>query len=318
MSKKAQDVVNEDIMQPTTALHKVRYTRGRRSLNSDVVLVELPLQIRLLWTDNNEQLSRIFSITMRTPGDDKHLIIGLLLAEGVISNVKQIKDIYPDPANEDQAAVAHKSIPANNDAQENSAQANLWEVRLANTVTPNLPTLERYQITYSSCGLCGATSLKSLELKNPPRLNDKEHWLNPENVHNMPNLMREKQDLFTQTGAAHAAGLFDETGQLVDLKEDVGRHNALDKLIGALALSQPEQARCLCIVVSGRISFELVQKTIMAGIAVMIAVGAPSDLAIKAAKRFGLTLIGYTNAESFNVYHGEWRLQTLEEVCQKT
>jgi FdhD protein len=129
--------------------------------------------------------------------------------------------------------------------------------------------------------------------------------------------MRMAQAQFVQTGGSHAAALFDQQGQLVDIKEDIGRHNALDKLLGACLVQQNFHDDHHSVLVSGRISFEIVQKTVMAGIAVLIAVGAPSELAILAAKRFNLTLIGFTKKNGFNLYHGDWRLMPLEEVCQK-
>ncbi|MBL4940838.1 MAG: formate dehydrogenase accessory sulfurtransferase FdhD [Colwellia sp.] len=265
----------------------------------DEVIVEQPLQIRLLWHDGRQQCSQVFSITMRTPGNDELLILGLLYSEGVISAV---------------ADIAHITIETNENSTDTRADQNLWEVRLNNGVMPKLAALERYQITYSSCGLCGSTSLKSLELKNPPSLNHTKlinAWLNTSDVVFLPKLMREKQQMFAQTGGVHGAALFyydQKTPQLFAIGEDIGRHNALDKVIGAYIKTATKNN--LIVVVSGRISFEIVQKTIMAGISVLIGVGAPSDLAIKAAQRFDLTLIGFASSQSFNVYCGDWRIKT--------
>ena len=243
---------------------------------------------------------------MRTPGNDENLIIGLLISEGVIKSYDDINGISLEQSQE------------GDDQAQDLEQANLWEVRLSDGIVPQLDSLERYQVTYSSCGLCGTTSLKSLEFKNPIKLCQEKSWLSIEHIGLMPESMRNQQLLFSSTGGSHAAALFDQYGQFISLFEDIGRHNALDKLFGHLTIQRHKKVPLalmskMAVVVSGRISFEIVQKTVMAGIPVLIAVGAPSDLAIQAAKRFDLTLIGFASPESFNLYCGEWRLHSLEE-----
>lgn len=291
----------------TTELSKFRYHATSRVLESDHVIVEQPLQIRLLWqeADNTDYLSQVFSITMRTPGNDRALITGLLLSEGVIKSNHQLESILPEIDDENVSSASNAKFD------------NQWEVKLNAGVIPDIKSLERFQITYSSCGLCGSTSLKSLELKNPPSLNDAKHWLSFATVCAMPEHMRVQQSQFVQTGGSHAAALFNEAGEVIDIKEDIGRHNALDKLLGARLMQSDISLSQHCVLVSGRISFEIVQKTVMAGIPVLIAVGAPSELAVLAAKRFNLTLIGFTSKSGFNLYHGDWRLLPLEEACQK-
>jgi FdhD protein len=303
MNKSAQSIVEYSTKQitehSTASVKKVVIRKNHRHLVSDSVIVEQPLQITIVWLNNqNEQQleqSQIFSITMRTPGNDRQLILGLLMSEGVIDSYSDIADI-------------------SSNATENNT--NLWEVTLSEGVVPELSSLERYQVTYSSCGLCGTTSLKSLELKNPPILSEQKHVLAITDILQMPNIMRTHQSLFTVTGGSHAAGLF-KGSHLLDVREDIGRHNAVDKLFGALLESRhydiDKNTEHLTCLVSSRVSFEIVQKTVMAGIAILIAIGAPSDLAIQAAKRFNLTLIGFTSEDGFNVYHGEWRLLPLEE-----
>jgi len=270
---------------------KLYYKNGNRQLLSDVVIIEQPLQIRLYWLNNTVVQQQIFSITMRTPGDDAVLILGLLLSEGIINSNEQIDSITGE-------------------AEDNTG--NLWEVKLRAGHIPNISSLERYQVTYSSCGLCGTTSLKSLELKNPPILNDIKHWLLPSDICQMPTLMKAQQNIFQQSGGCHAAALFGQQGEFLSLYEDIGRHNAVDKLLGAKLQSDFEHSLPFCLVVSGRVSFEIVQKAVMSGICVLIAVGAPSDLAIIAAKRFDLTLIGFASKNTFNLYHGEWRISPTE------
>jgi FdhD protein len=303
MNKSAQTIIEYSAQQTTglstASVKKVVIKNKHRHLDNDTVIIEQPLQITIIWyvnqDENQSEHSQVFSITMRTPGNDRQLILGLLMSEGVI-------DSYNDIAN-----ISANTAEGNN---------NLWEVTLSESVVPKLSSLERYQMTYSSCGLCGTTSLKSLELKNPPILNEQKHVLVIDDVLLMPNMMRKQQSLFKVTGGSHAAALFDGN-ILIDVREDIGRHNAVDKLFGALLESRccklNKTTQHLVCLVSSRVSFEIVQKTVMAGVAILIAVGAPSDLAIQAAKRFNLTLIGFTSEVGFNVYHGEWRLLPLEK-----
>lgn len=315
MSKSAQKVADIKSIQAIIQANKIIYVNGCRQVSCDQILVEQPLQIKLFWDENSICLSRVFSITMRTPGNDKQLILGLLLSEGVIRFYDDIVTIIPEYGDK---------------KNEGQKESNLWEVKLKKGIVPELALLDKYQMTYSSCGLCGTTSIKSLELKNPPLLNQQKHWLNIDKISVMPDIMRDHQHLFKSTGGSHAAALFDENSQLIDIHEDIGRHNALDKLLGAQLERQAHNSNVQknnlevkstlnCVVVSSRISFEIVQKTIMSGIPILIAVGAPSDLSILVAQRFDLTLIGFVSSNSFNIYHGEWRLQSQsqESLCQK-
>ncbi|NQZ82752.1 MAG: formate dehydrogenase accessory sulfurtransferase FdhD [Colwellia sp.] len=292
MKKNSKNNINNNDNPSKVNRHKFRYQNGTRELLTDEVIVEQPLQIRLSWFDGIIVKNQVFSITMRTPGDDEVLIIGLLLSEGVITCFDQIENI---------------SCEEKEDAID---QSNLWEVQLIKGYHPKISSLERYLVTYSSCGLCGTTSLKSLEFKSPPLLNTETNWLSTETICNMPETMKKQQQIFKSTGGCHAAALFDQQGKLLALYEDIGRHNALDKVLGSKLQKEDTISKKYCLVVSGRLSFELVQKSIMSGICVLIAVGAPSDLAILAAKRFDLTLIGFVANSAFNLYHGEWRLQS--------
>ena len=276
-----------------------------RKVSKDIVIVEQPLQVTLSWFENKVIQERIFAITMRTPGNDKVLILGLLSSEGVINSLNDIECITVD------------SDEKNN---------NQWLVQLTAGFIPELASLERYQITYSSCGLCGSTSLNALELKNPMQLTQLEQKFNfsAQQVRYLSNEMSKQQGLFSQTGGVHGAALFDQQASLLRIFEDIGRHNAVDKVIGDYLLgatkincttpdytklNYPKKANeLLILLVSGRISFEIVQKTIMAGFSILVGVGAPSDLAIQAAQRFDLTLIGFASERGFNVYHGDWRL----------
>ena len=287
MDKKDKSVANEN---------RVIYTSSSRRVATDVVLTEQPLLIRLNWQTESINESKIFTITMRTIGDEKYLIMGLLLSEGVIRDIQDVVSIIQDESDD-------------------VSSLNSWEATLSDRCIPNFETIERFQPKYSSCGICGTTSIKSLEVKSPPKLNERKHWLSKTLIFSLSESMKKAQKLFHQTGGSHASGCFNENGELIAIKEDIVRHNAMDKLIGELFYKEmiPVQNESLIIVLSGRISFELVQKAVMAGISVIIAIGSPSDLAISTAKRFNLTLIGFVTSSSFNLYHGEWRIEKEKE-----
>jgi FdhD protein len=274
-------------------------TKLIRKTSVDTVIVEQPLQITLSWLEQGIVKNKVFTITMRTPGHDYFLIIGLLHSEGVI---KQLNDV--------------KSIKIESEDVTGEGKYNEWLVMFTTGFIPDLSSLDRYMISYSSCGLCGTTSLKTLQLKTEINLSYTEHknTLATQSILSLSDKMRSRQGLFDQTGGVHGAALFarqlDEEIAIQQLYEDIGRHNAVDKVIGALLASDEacEAAALWILLVSGRISFEIVQKAIMAGISVLVGVGSPSDLAIQAAKQFDLTLIGFVSNKGFNVYHGDWRL----------
>lgn len=268
-----------------------------RKVSQDRVIIEQPLKINLAWQEQGKIKNTVFTITMRTPGHDNLLIVGLLVSEGIINDTDDLDFI--------------KSI-----SEELNSEGfnNEWLVQCNHGFIPDLANLERFMISYSSCGLCGSTSLKKLRLKTKVNLTSKFHKnsLSVNSLFGLPKLMRQHQVLFANTGGVHSAALFNDLLALQFVYEDIGRHNAVDKVTGALITStEPIRAGDLHIlVVSSRISFEIVQKTVMAGIQVLAGVGAPSDLAIKAAQQFDLTLIGFLNEQGCNVYHGDWRLNS--------
>ncbi|XQW86558.1 formate dehydrogenase accessory sulfurtransferase FdhD [Thalassotalea piscium] len=281
--------MKQQIKQVTKQVH----TLQSHVVDSDVVINEQPLQINLVFVANNNEVtpeSLTYTVTMRTPGDEKAHIIGMLLSDSVITQLDDVVSITFED-NDDQPQ-------------------NIWDVELVSECKKNIKALTKYQPTYSSCGLCGTTSLKSLELKELTPLSSKRNWLEKQLVFDAERLLFNEQILQRATGGAHCAALFDQQGNMIALKEDIGRHNALDKLIGQLALNAiPTKNACTYAVISSRVSFEMVQKILVAGIPVLIALGAPSALALQAAKRFNLTLIAFLKAETFNIYHGEWRLK---------
>jgi FdhD protein len=239
----------------------------------DLVAVEEPLQIRLG--------DRDFAITMRTPGQDRELAAGFLFTEGVIESPQKIRSITSD----DRGAVTVELAPG-------------VEVHFA---------ARNFYVT-SSCGVCGKASidgLKSAHCTSPPHRIPK---VAASVIPQLPDKLRQSQPVFSHTGGLHGAGLFNAAGDLLAVREDVGRHNAVDKLIGAMFLEGKTPLHENILMLSGRISFELVQKALMAGIPIVAAVGAPSSLAIETALHFGMTLIGFLRGPRFNVYSGHERL----------
>ena len=259
----------------------MKQTAGQRRRRSDVVATEEPLEIRV------EADGRVYpvSITMRTPGHDFELAAGFLWSEGVIRNRKAIERI---------SYCTSGRQPQN---------YNLVTVHLR----PNVPfdplRLSRHVYTTSSCGICGKASLEQIRVVNPPLLAGKPK-LSDGFFLKLPEKMRSQQATFASTGGLHAAALFDAAGNLVALREDVGRHNAMDKLVGTLLLSDRLPATDAVVLVSGRASFELVQKALMAGIPVLVALSAPSSLAIDLAREFGMTLVGFLRDGGYNIYVG--------------
>ncbi len=251
-----------------------------RPWNKDTVATEEPLLIELAWTINKEVTVKNLLMTMRTPGFDRELITGLVWAERFVC----IEDI--DAITE--------------------VETNRWQIRLNENVKPDLTQMERLFTAVSSCGVCGKAQLQSTELKNPPLIGTDKTQIRSNQVLLLSNVAQQKQSGFIETGGMHASASFTPEGQLEALCEDVGRHKALDKLVGHQLQSKQLPGKGRILWVSGRTSFELVQKAIMAGFPIMVAVGAPSHLAINMAQRFGVTLIGFCRNQSFNIYtHAE-------------
>lgn len=266
-----------------------------RQVSADMVIIEQPLKINLAWQEQGETKNTVFTITMRTPGHDRLLIVGLLVSEGVINGTDDVE-----------------FIESNSEDLDSEGYNNEWLVQCTYNFIPDLANIERFMLSYSSCGLCGSTSLKKLRLKKQSNFTSILHkrMVAVNSLLGLPKLMKQHQVLFTNTGGVHSAALFNHKLALQHVYEDIGRHNAVDKVTGAmLTMGKPSKTDDLQIlVVSSRISFEIIQKTVMAGIQVLAGVGAPSDLAIKAAQQFDLTLIGFLNEQGCNVYHGNWRL----------
>jgi FdhD protein len=244
----------------------------------DHLATEEPLEIRLAWGDSRSTVA----VTMRTPGADAELAAGFLFAEGVIASAERIRGIT-------------------------TVDTNILEVELTDGPEPSLMSLDRHVFATSACGVCGKAGLETLRIRVPAPL-PPGPVVAPELIRALPERLRAGQGLFDATGGLHAAALFDTAGTLLAVREDVGRHNALDKLIGwALNQGLPPLSRHL-VMVSGRSSFEILQKSLVAGVGIVCAVSAPSSLAVELAERFGVTLIGFLRGDRFNIYSGAERI----------
>jgi FdhD protein len=253
----------------------------------DELATEEPLEIRLLWRGER----RTVAVTMRTPGHDAELALGFLFAEGILERREHVLSV--DHCSEPDAA---------------GACSNIIHVELSEDAPePRLGTLDRHFFATSACGVCGKVGLDRLEVRVSGPLPEGPR-VSPEMLRSLPARLRESQGLFEATGGLHAAALFDAAGGLLAVREDVGRHNALDKLLGWTFLEGRLPLHDHLVLVSGRSSYEILQKCLVAGVPLVCAVSAPSSLAVELAERFGVTLIGFLRGDRFNVYSGAERI----------
>jgi FdhD protein len=267
-----------------------RIRAGSRSSGDDVLAAEEPLEIRIEHGPRGARRRRSVSVTMRTPGADVVLAVGFLFAEGIIHEADDVARA---------ASCGPPSGPL--------GIRNVVRVELAPTVRVDEKRLSRSFVSNSACGLCGKSSLEGLP--PVPRTARRAPLIIQEAlIHTLPDALRRTQAVFDRTGGLHAAALFDATGELLDVHEDVGRHNAVDKLIGAQLLARATPLSTRLMLVSGRAGYELVQKALVAGIPVLAAVGAPSSLAARLALEAGMTLIGFVRDGRFNIYSGAHRV----------
>jgi FdhD protein len=257
---------------------------------SDALAIEEPLELRLEFGPKNNRQTQNISVTMRTPGNDKELALGFLFTEGIITQQKEV------------AQIAHSFI-ACAENKENTIQVSLHEDTI-----PNLRNTERNFYTTSSCGVCGKGSINAIRTVSAYQDQQDDNFINAAILHELPTILSKHQDVFADTGGLHASALFMPNGELLLVREDVGRHNALDKLIGAAINNNWLPLTKNILLLSGRASFELVQKAAMAGITVIAAVGAPSSLAVELANEFNITLIGFLRNERFNIYTAAHRI----------
>jgi FdhD protein len=253
-------------------------------MQPDVLAVEEPLEIRLGYDAGGRRAHSAVSVTMRTPGNDVELAVGFLFTEGIVARPDQVADSH------------------------GCDRANVVRVDLRPGTPVDLARLERHFYTSSSCGVCGKASLEAVRVATAHRAVEGRPVVEARVIRRLPEVLRAAQTVFNRTGGLHASALFDARGELLSLREDVGRHNALDKLIGAEFLAGRTPLVDNVLLVSGRASFELVQKAAVAGIPILAAVGAPSSLAVRLAQEHGLTLIGFVRDKHFNIYTGAERI----------
>ncbi|MGI4750889.1 MAG: formate dehydrogenase accessory sulfurtransferase FdhD [Janthinobacterium lividum] len=270
-----------------TPLNIIKVDEHSSVNTEDFLAAEEPLEIRLGYGSAQNRVQKSISVTMRTPGNDFELAIGFLFTEGIIENNGQV------------ASIKHC----------NGLNENVVRVELIDDLELDMSKLERNFYTTSSCGVCGKSSIDAVKTvcRLPEVFSDKLRF-SSEIIYRLPDLLRQKQSIFDHTGGLHGCALFDQSGNLLLAREDVGRHNALDKLIGATLQQGLFPLDRYLLLLSGRASFELIQKAYMAGIKVVAAVGAPSSLAVQMAADAGITLIGFLRGEKFNIYCGEQRI----------
>jgi len=261
---------------------KIIHTAGVNQTNkrSDYLAIEEPLEMSVEFGKAEERVKQNIAITMRTPGNDDLLAIGFLLTEGIIHNYEDIQTVQVDEL------------------------ANKVEVSLHPACSFNAEKLSRHLFTSSSCGVCGKTSIDHLKTTIPYQIERNKSRIAKNILYNLPRVLKANQLLFEHTGGIHATGLFTTKGEIINLFEDVGRHNALDKLLGWTLKEGLIPLNNSIILVSGRASFELIQKALMAGCPILSAVGAPSSLAVELAEEYNMTLIGFLKKDQFNVYSG--------------
>jgi FdhD protein len=262
-----------------------------RDLVEDRVAVEEPLEIRVGYSTPQGRTASSISITMRTPGDDAELAIGFLYSESVIQSAGDI------------LSVDHSGPTA-----PDTGSHNIIRIDLAAHVDIDLGRLQRNFYTASSCGVCGKSSLEALRIIGAEPLNNDKSEFAKDVLTAMPGALRDQQRAFEQTGGLHAAAAFNSQGEIRVVHEDIGRHNAVDKVIGTLLTRDLLPASDLGLIVSGRASFELMQKTLIAGIPLLAAVSAPSSLAVQLANEFNVSLVGFLRDDTFNIYSAGERI----------
>jgi FdhD protein len=279
------DKENYAFMQQIKEITLIKYKNQQFQTVTDALALEEPLEIRLNFGSLQNRRKMSLAVTMRTPGNDEDLVAGFLLTEGIIQGKEDLISIRK---------IATKHV---------DSQDNLILAELSPNTNFDPATLERHFYTTSSCGICGKTSIEAVQTNSCFDLPISTFEISPKTLLNLPHKLAKHQSVFTKTGGIHAAALFDKNGELLIVREDIGRHNAVDKLIGAALQRYPFPLSNYLILVSGRAGFELIQKSMMAGIPYLAAVGAPSSLAVNLARASGMNLVGFLRDGGFNVYH---------------
>ena len=263
----------------------LKYSSNNFKDVEDLVSIEEPLEISLKYKEKDNWVEQTLSITMRTPGNDEDLVRGFLFNEQIVKSLNDIDSIESYGDKVGQYKIQNKILAT-----------------LNNSENVNISKIKRDFLTNSSCGVCGKSSLDALEIIKTTKTNASEPKISKDVIIQSPDILREGQSEFSKTGGIHASGLFNSDGKLIALREDVGRHNALDKLIGCALEKNQFDPKDQFITCSGRLNFELVQKVLMTDIGIMVGVGAPTSLAIDLANKFDITLIGFVKRDSFNIY----------------
>ena len=264
---------------------------SKEEVIKDSVSVEEPLEMRLKYNKDGKSETQNISITMRTPGNDEDLIRGFLFNERIIENMNEIDNVQ------------HIGDPVGDYNLHNTIEATINK-----TDNLDIGKLKRNFVTNSSCGVCGKTSLDSIEVLKNDKLDLSFPKIKEDIILKSPSLLMNEQSEFAKTGGIHASALIDEAGKVIATREDVGRHNALDKLLGHSIQNGLLDPKVQFIACSGRLNFELVQKGLMANIGIMAGVGAPTSLAVDLAKRFDMTLLGFVKESGFNIYSNKDRI----------
>ena len=263
----------------------LKYSSNNFKDVDDLVSIEEPLEISLKYKEKDNWVEQTLSITMRTPGNDEDLVRGFSFNEQIVKSLNDIDSIESYGDKVGQYKIQNKILAT-----------------LNNSENVNISKIKRDFLTNSSCGVCGKSSLDALEIIKTTKTNASEPKISKDVIIQSPDILKEGQSEFSKTGGIHASGLFNSDGKLIALREDVGRHNALDKLIGCALEKNQFDPKDQFITCSGRLNFELVQKVLMTDIGIMIGVGAPTSLAIDLANKFDITLIGFVKRDSFNIY----------------
>ena len=270
-------------------IHRVENSTLEES--SDCIAIEEPLEIAIRYFKNNEWIIDPLMVTMRTPGDDEALVSGLLFSEGIIQDKDAIDTIDVNGENKGKYDVDNSLI-----------------VTLSKGNQLDLKNLQRHFMVNSSCGVCGKGTLNAIEIAYEPNIDKAGPIVSIDLITELPNILRARQEQFANTGGVHASALLTEGGKVLHLAEDVGRHNALDKLIGHVRCNdmlRPIEQFVMC---SGRLGFDIIQKAVMSRIGMIVGIGAPTSLALDLAKNFDITLIGFIKKNKYNIYTGAWRI----------
>ena len=268
-----------------------KFKSNKLNVIDDHISIEEPLEIIIKYKEKEIWVEKTISITMRTPGDDEDLVRGFLFNEKVVEKVDYINKIETSGKPTEQYGLKNKII-----------------VTINNSENIDIDKIKRNFLTNSSCGVCGKSSLDTLEIIKKDKIIKSNPKISKEVLMNSPNVLRRNQSEFSKTGGIHASGLFTSKGDIVAIKEDVGRHNALDKLIGYALKENLLDNNNQFLACSGRLNFDLVQKALMANIGILIGVGAPTSLAVDMANKFDITLVGFVKEDCFNIYSNKERI----------